>query len=73
MEGYNGPLLMLISASSENSHEGDNDTKRWIIGALTDQGVENKDTFYGTSGNLFSICPVFRVFSSSGMGSKAVG
>lgn len=64
---------MLISAGSENSQEGDNDANRWIIGALTDQGVENKDTFYGISGNLFAICPVFRVFSSSGMGIKAVG
>ncbi|KAL0323176.1 UNVERIFIED_CONTAM: hypothetical protein Sangu_1936900 [Sesamum angustifolium] len=47
IEGYNGPLLLLIAACEE-----ENKTRRWIIGALTQQGFENKELFYGTSGNL---------------------
>lgn len=67
VEGYHGPLLILISASSPDAaHESDSNVKRWIIGALTQQGFENKDIFYGSSGNLFSISPVFHIFSPSG-------
>ncbi|KAJ8540931.1 hypothetical protein K7X08_001747 [Anisodus acutangulus] len=61
VEGYNGPLLILISA-----HEVNNDARRWIIGILIHQGLENHDTFYGTSGSLYSISPVFHVFTPSG-------
>ncbi|XP_059279013.1 uncharacterized protein LOC132033145 [Lycium ferocissimum] len=61
VEGYNGPLLILISA-----HEVNNDAKRWIIGVLIEQGLENHDKFYGTSGSLYSISPVFNVFTPSG-------
>ncbi|CAN4093955.1 unnamed protein product [Withania somnifera] len=60
VEGYDGPLLILISA-----HEA-NDTRRWIVGALIHQGLENHDTFYGTLGSLYSISPVFHVFTPSG-------
>lgn len=62
VEGYNGPLLMLISAV----HEDNKNTRKWIIGALTDQGFENREIFYGTSGCLYAISPVFHAFSSSG-------
>lgn len=65
IEGYHGPMLMLISASSGNS-EGSTNSRRWIIGALTQQGFENKDMFYGNSGNLYAISPVFHSFSPSG-------
>lgn len=58
-------MLMLISASSGNS-EGTTNSRRWIIGALTQQGFENKDIFYGSSGNLYAISPVFHSFSPSG-------
>lgn len=58
VEGYNGPILFLISATSED--------RSWTIGALTHQGYENKDTFYGTSGSLYAITPVFDHFTSSG-------
>ncbi|PHT51446.1 hypothetical protein CQW23_11193 [Capsicum baccatum] len=61
VEGYNGPLLILISA-----HEPNNDARRWIIGVLIHQGLENHDSFYGTSGCLYSISPVFHVFTPSG-------
>ncbi|KAL2499403.1 TLD-domain containing nucleolar protein [Abeliophyllum distichum] len=61
VEGYKGPLLMLIAA-----HEADGNTRKWIIGALTHQGFENREMFYGTSGSLYAISPVFHVFSSSG-------
>ncbi|KAI3776431.1 hypothetical protein L1987_46213 [Smallanthus sonchifolius] len=57
-EGYNGPILVLISATSEDHS--------WSIGALTHQGFENKDTFYGTSGSLYAISPVFEHLTSSG-------
>ncbi|KAL6504740.1 hypothetical protein OROHE_023498 [Orobanche hederae] len=61
VEGYNGPLLVLIAACEDKSS-----TRRWIIGALTDQGFENRDLFYGTSGSLYALNPVFHALSSTG-------
>ncbi|KAF5803742.1 putative TLDc domain-containing protein [Helianthus annuus] len=58
VEGYNGPILVLISATSEDHS--------WSIGALTHQAFVNKDTFYGTSGSLYAISPVFNHLTSSG-------
>ncbi|XVF63728.1 hypothetical protein PTKIN_Ptkin09bG0109400 [Pterospermum kingtungense] len=66
VEGYNGPLLILISAISEDAHQDSSKTKKWIIGALTHQGFENKETYYGSSGNLYAISPIFHLFSPSG-------
>ncbi|KAK1391623.1 hypothetical protein POM88_010679 [Heracleum sosnowskyi] len=66
IEGYKGPVLMLIAANSGDAHEGG---KEWIIGALTDQGLKNKDAFYGTSGSLYALSPVFHTFSPSDMDS----
>ncbi|VFR03603.1 unnamed protein product [Cuscuta campestris] len=60
-EGYNGPLLILVAA-----YEPKNATRKWIIGALIHQGLENKDSFYGTSGSLYAISPVFHVLLPSG-------
>lgn len=67
VEGYHGPLLILVSANSGDGHEGDTSVRKWIIGALTQQGFENKDDFYGSSGTLYAISPVFHAFSASGM------
>ncbi|KZV20147.1 hypothetical protein F511_01004 [Dorcoceras hygrometricum] len=61
VEGYNGPLLMLISACEDANRAGS-----WIIGALTNQGFENKETFYGNSGSLYTLSPVFQSLTSSG-------
>ncbi|XP_008776884.2 uncharacterized protein LOC103696933 [Phoenix dactylifera] len=66
IEGYNGPLVILLSAKSADASEGDSSTGRWVIGTLTGQGFENKDTFFGSSGQLYAISPIFRVFSPSG-------
>ncbi|KAK9270994.1 hypothetical protein L1049_026582 [Liquidambar formosana] len=66
IEGYHGPLLMLISASSGDAHECNANARRWVIGTLTQQGFENRDVFYGSSGNLYAISPVFHVFTPSG-------
>ncbi|CAK7346244.1 unnamed protein product [Dovyalis caffra] len=66
IEGYLGPLLILISATSGDANEDSTNSRKWIIGALTHQGFENRDVFYGTSGTLFAISPVFHVFSPSG-------
>ncbi|MED6139056.1 hypothetical protein PIB30_080289 [Stylosanthes scabra] len=66
VEGYKGPLLILIAASSRDAHEGSSTARKWVIGALTSQGLENKDTFYGDSGCLYSISPVFHAFPPSG-------
>ncbi|KAB2044856.1 hypothetical protein ES319_D01G119400v1 [Gossypium barbadense] len=66
VEGYHGPLLVLISANSEDAYQDNNKARKWIIGALTQQGFENKDTFYGSLGNLYAISPIFHVFSPSG-------
>lgn len=57
---------MLIAASSGEAREGSTDVEKWVVGALTNQGFENKDTFYGTSGTLYALSPVFHTFSSSG-------
>ncbi|XP_024020557.1 uncharacterized protein LOC21388606 [Morus notabilis] len=66
VEGYQGPLLMLISATSQAGHEGSTIESKWVIGALTHQGFENKDVFYGNLGNLYAICPVFHAYSPTG-------
>lgn len=66
VEGYHGPLMMLISGSSDESDNVGIKVQKWIIGALTQQGFENKDLFYGTSGSLYAISPIFDVFSPSG-------
>ncbi|WJX34624.1 hypothetical protein P8452_22723 [Trifolium repens] len=66
VEGYHGPLLILIAASSGNDHEGNSAIRKFILGALTNEGLENKDIFYGTTGCLYSLSPVFHVFPPSG-------
>ncbi|TKY73861.1 TLD domain-containing protein 1 [Spatholobus suberectus] len=66
VEGYKGPLLILIAASSGDAHEGNSIDRKWVIGVLTDQGFENKDIFYGNSGCLYSIGPVFHAFPPTG-------
>ncbi|XP_048332596.1 uncharacterized protein LOC107420375 [Ziziphus jujuba] len=64
--GYQGASVILISATTRDTDEGSSNERKWIIGALTQQGFENKDMFYGSSGNLYSISPVFHVYSSTG-------
>ncbi|CAN8273130.1 unnamed protein product [Cochlearia groenlandica] len=66
VEGYHAPILLIVSASCEVDHEGTSKERKWVIGAVLQQGFENKDAFYGSSGSLFSISPVFHAFSSSG-------
>lgn len=66
VEGYNGPLLVLIAASSGDGLEDHVDVKKWMISALTQQGFENKDTYYGNSCTLYTISPVFQMLSPSG-------
>ncbi|KAL3514745.1 hypothetical protein ACH5RR_027462 [Cinchona calisaya] len=61
VEGYNGPVLVLIAACKNNNNE-----RRSIFGALTSQGFENSEMFYGSSGSLYAIDPVFHVYLSSG-------
>uniref|UniRef100_A0A1D1XE75 TLD domain-containing protein KIAA1609 n=1 Tax=Anthurium amnicola TaxID=1678845 RepID=A0A1D1XE75_9ARAE len=66
VEGYRGPLLLVLSANSADTTGGESSCGQWVIGILTAQGFENKDTFYGGSGCLYALSPVFRVFSPSG-------
>ncbi|VVB09255.1 unnamed protein product [Arabis nemorensis] len=66
VEGYHAPILVIVSASCGVDHEGTSIERKWVIGAILQQGFENRDMFYGSSGNLFSISPVFHAFSSSG-------
>ncbi|KAG6422674.1 hypothetical protein SASPL_113051 [Salvia splendens] len=61
VEGYNGPTIMLISAREQKTN-----ARPWIIGALTNGGFENKDIYYGNSGSLYALSPVFHAFISSG-------
>ncbi|KAL6010329.1 hypothetical protein ACLOJK_000760 [Asimina triloba] len=54
---------MLLSATSADAHKGDDaNVGRWIIGVLTHQGFESRDTFYGDSASLYSISPIFHPF-----------
>ncbi|KAH8509559.1 hypothetical protein H0E87_011351 [Populus deltoides] len=66
IEGYLGPMLILISATSGDASEDSTNCRKWIVGALTHQGFENRDMFYGTSGTLYAISPVFHMYSPSG-------
>ena len=73
LEGYNGPVFLLISALSPNSNDSNinnnnssNDGNKWIIGVLTEQGFENKDTYFGNAAYLYALDPIFHSFSPSG-------
>lgn len=66
VEGYHGPLLLLISANSSVANDDNTDVGRWVIAVLTHQGFENRDLFYGSSGYLYAISPVFHLFPPSG-------
>ncbi|CAB4265605.1 unnamed protein product [Prunus armeniaca] len=66
IEGYQGPLLMLFSATSGDASDSRANERKWTVGALTNQGFENKDIFYGSSGNLYAISPVFHVYPPTG-------
>ncbi|XP_050364514.1 uncharacterized protein LOC126783146 [Argentina anserina] len=63
VQGYQGPLLVLIAATSE---DGSANKRNWIIGALTHQGFENRDLFYGSSGCLYALSPVFHAYPPAG-------
>lgn len=67
VEAYLGPLLILISATSGDANEDCTNSRKWVVGALIHQGFENRDMFYGTSGTLYAIDPVFHMCSPSGM------
>ena len=41
VEGYHGPLLILLAASSTDSSRDNSGCKQWVIGILTEQGFEN--------------------------------
>lgn len=69
IEGYQGPMLILISATSGDAQE---DERKWIIGVLIHQVFENKNVFYGSSGILFAISPVFHVYPSTGKSLKGI-
>eukprot|EP01018_Ginkgo_biloba_P020000 Gb_02936 [translate_table: standard] len=66
VEGYHGPLLILVSGSSTQEGADDFHGKRWVVGAVTRQGFENKDSFYGSSGCLYAVSPVFHPFYATG-------
>uniref|UniRef100_A0A0E0KWD5 TLDc domain-containing protein n=1 Tax=Oryza punctata TaxID=4537 RepID=A0A0E0KWD5_ORYPU len=66
VEGYKGPVLILLSAFSRSGGENIDADRRWGIGILTEEGLENKDNFYGSSGSLCSTYPIFRMLPPSG-------
>jgi hypothetical protein len=69
VEGYKGPLLMLISATTKDGDESESVSKRkkWIVGALIPGGLDNKENFYGSSGCcLFAVAPNFLPLRSTG-------
>lgn len=64
VEGYEGPMLMLISASSQCDNAGSAIERKWTIGAMTGHCFENRDAFYGNSGHLYALSPVFHSYST---------
>ncbi|KAF7004043.1 hypothetical protein CFC21_019298 [Triticum aestivum] len=66
VEGYKGPALILLSAFSNSGSENVDAGRKWGIGVLTEDGFENKDTFYGSSGFLCATYPIFRMLLPSG-------
>ncbi|MQL99109.1 hypothetical protein Taro_031823 [Colocasia esculenta] len=72
VEGYHGPLLLAISADATDTGDGERSHGRWVIGVITAQGFENRDSFYGGPGYLYALSPVFRVYSQSGKGKNFV-
>lgn len=62
VEGYNGPSLILVSGTLTQ----DGSDQRFVIGAFTNQGFENRDSFYGSSGALYALKPLFRSFFPTG-------
>ncbi|XP_052152927.1 uncharacterized protein LOC127771135 [Oryza glaberrima] len=66
VEGYKGPVLILLSAFSRSGCDNVDTDQRWGIGILTEEGLQNKDTFYGSSASLCSTYPIFRMLPPSG-------
>lgn len=60
-------MLILLSAFSKGGVENADSGRRWMIGVLTEEGFESKDTFYGSSGSLCAAHPIFRMLHPSGM------
>ncbi|KAI3432024.1 TLDc domain-containing protein [Psidium guajava] len=65
-EGYLGPLLMFVSGYSGDSHEADARDNKWVIGVLLQQGLESRDHFYGSPGNIYAVDPLFHAYLPSG-------
>ncbi|XP_062227025.1 uncharacterized protein LOC133925183 isoform X2 [Phragmites australis] len=66
VEGYNGPMLILLSALSNGGGENVDSDRRWVLGVLTEEGFESQGTFYGSSGFLCATHPIFRMLRPSG-------
>ncbi|GJN01429.1 hypothetical protein PR202_ga18695 [Eleusine coracana subsp. coracana] len=66
VEGYKGPMLILLSAISGSGADNIDAGRKWGIGVLTEEGFDNKDTFYGSSGYLCATNPIFRMIQPSG-------
>jgi len=60
-------MLILLSAFSKGGVQNVDSDRRWLIGVLTEEGFESKDTFYGSSGFLCAAHPIFRMLPPSGM------
>nr|CAB3488578.1 unnamed protein product [Digitaria exilis] len=67
VEGYKGPILILLSAFSKGGVENAVSGRRWVIGVLTEDGFESKDTFYGKEKNLVysHLHPQIRVYEAN--------
>ncbi|CAA7391308.1 unnamed protein product [Spirodela intermedia] len=66
VEGYQGPVLLVLAAKPADAADGESSQGNHVIGVFTAQGFENGDAFYGEPGYLYALSPVFRIFSHSG-------
>lgn len=69
VEGYKGPLLMLMEATSEEG--GEEKSGKWVVGAFVPGGFDNKEVFYGSSSCcLFAVAPHLSPYRSTGLHSS---
>ncbi|KAJ7552515.1 hypothetical protein O6H91_06G058600 [Diphasiastrum complanatum] len=71
VEGYKGPVLILLAAKSSQKIEEDGgqnaEESSWVLGFFVPEGLENKASFYGGSGCcIFAIEPEFHPFRTTG-------
>lgn len=68
VQAYKGPIVLLISAKVLGDSLATPFAGTWVIGAFVPDGLDNRESFYGSSGCcLYCISPDFRPIRASGI------